>query len=274
MSKPNLIREKALLSLFAYSSQMKAEDSTWDLTFEPETDKLTKLSVKALKHQLQALPKAAEQFLTTAPLIVPMLKTYEHTTEARNLLSLAKAVEGFYRLYQMLGNLSKQEELTKIYLQASALHASISTYYTTITNMAFTADELPAMIKALEQLKQLTQRVDLVSTPLSHQDETSISALIKASKEQASLKSESSALVLGTIENLDQLDVAIASNLQNYSQEQIGKVELSLLRLGAYEIMINKTTKGVVINDAIELARKYTSEDAVPLINAVLDKVS
>ena len=139
--------------------------------------------------------------------------------------------------------------------------------------MAFTADELPSMVKALEQLKSLTQRVDLVSTPLSHQDETSIAALIKASKQQESLKSESSALVLGTIENLDQIDVAIASNLQNYSQEQIGKVELSLLRLGAYEIMHNKTTKGIVINDAIELARKYTSEDAVPLINAVLDKV-
>jgi len=81
----------------------------------------------------------------------------------------------------------------------------------------------------------------------------------------------SNTLFSGTVENLDMLDKEINEHLTDWDYDGIGKVEKAILRLGAYEILVEKTDKAIIINEAVELAKKLADDKAPKFINAVLD---
>ena len=76
------------------------------------------------------------------------------------------------------------------------------------------------------------------------------------------------------IEKIEELDKTIASVSLGWSLERIDKVELAILRLAIYELMFEEIPKKVVINEAIILAKEYSSEKSYKFINALLAKVA
>ena len=83
----------------------------------------------------------------------------------------------------------------------------------------------------------------------------------------------SKTLFNGTIENLEVIDTEIQKHLKGWNYESIGKVEKSIMRLAAYEIMIEGTDKRIIINEAIELAKTLADDKSPRFINAVLDAI-
>jgi N utilization substance protein B len=78
----------------------------------------------------------------------------------------------------------------------------------------------------------------------------------------------------GTIKNLEKIDKEIQKHLKDdWSYDSIGKVEKAIMRLGAYEIMIEGTDKRIIINEAIELAKTLADSKSPKFINAVLDAI-
>ena len=80
-------------------------------------------------------------------------------------------------------------------------------------------------------------------------------------------------IVNGVLENVDALDKTISKYLDNWDLDRLGKTDKAILRLATYEMLYYDTPKVVVINEAVELAKKYSDEKIVKLINAVLDKI-
>ena len=80
-------------------------------------------------------------------------------------------------------------------------------------------------------------------------------------------------IVNGVIDNKEELDKIISRYLENWDLDRLGKTDKSILRLAAYEMMYYDTPSVVVINEAVELSKKYSDEKVVKLINAVLDKI-
>lgn len=83
----------------------------------------------------------------------------------------------------------------------------------------------------------------------------------------------SNTLFSGTVENLDMLDKEIKEHLKDWDYEGIGKVEKAIMRLGAYEILIAKTDRAIIINEAVELAKELADEKSPQFINGVLDAI-
>ncbi|UPT77144.1 transcription antitermination factor NusB [Sulfurovum sp. XGS-02] len=84
-------------------------------------------------------------------------------------------------------------------------------------------------------------------------------------------KEFSDVLFQGTIENLEMLDAKIKEHLKDWDYDAIGKVEKAIMRLGAYEILVAKTDKAIIINEAVELAKELADEKSPQFINGVLD---
>ena len=80
-------------------------------------------------------------------------------------------------------------------------------------------------------------------------------------------------LFTGTIKHIEELDTEIAKHLNEWTMESLGKVEKAILRLGAYEILIEQTDPPIIINEAIELAKKLADEKSPQFINGVLDAI-
>lgn len=84
----------------------------------------------------------------------------------------------------------------------------------------------------------------------------------------------SAKLFKGTIDNLAKIDTIIQKQLNDWSFEDLGKIEKAILRLGTYEILFDKNDKAIVINEAIELAKELADEKSPQFINGVLDSLS
>ncbi len=77
----------------------------------------------------------------------------------------------------------------------------------------------------------------------------------------------------GTLEHLEMLDSQIEAHLKEWDYEAIGKVEKAIMRLGAYEILVAKTDRAIIINEAVNLAKELADEKSPKFINGVLDAI-
>ncbi len=80
-------------------------------------------------------------------------------------------------------------------------------------------------------------------------------------------------LFKGVIDNLDFLDNMIKKHLKSWEFDKLGRIEKAILRLGAFEILIDKNDKPIIINEAIELAKELADEKSYQIINGVLDAI-
>ncbi len=82
-------------------------------------------------------------------------------------------------------------------------------------------------------------------------------------------------VVEGVSGNLEYIDRLIENHSKGWKINRISKVDLSILRLSIYEISFRKDIPfNVSINEAVELAKKYSGEEAGAFINGILGKVS
>lgn len=79
-------------------------------------------------------------------------------------------------------------------------------------------------------------------------------------------------LVYGVITYKNELDSIANKYLEDWSIDRIDKIGAAILRLSLYELKFMDTPDVVVINEAIELAKTYSSESVKKIVNAVLDK--
>ncbi len=77
-------------------------------------------------------------------------------------------------------------------------------------------------------------------------------------------------LVNGVQANVEKLDAAVSEYAVGWRLERINRVDLTILRVAVYEILIEKLAPAVAVNEALELARVYSTPEAVSFINGVL----
>lgn len=81
-------------------------------------------------------------------------------------------------------------------------------------------------------------------------------------------------LVRGTVESGHELDRLIAANAAHWSLARIALVERNILRLAAYELTFrDDIPERVAINEAIELAKLYGSQESGAFVNGILDQI-
>jgi N utilization substance protein B len=78
-------------------------------------------------------------------------------------------------------------------------------------------------------------------------------------------------LVKGVVENIAEIDRRLAQHAEHWRIERMPAVDRNVLRLAIYEMMALDTPPPVAIDEAIELARRFSGEESVQFINGVLD---
>ena len=78
----------------------------------------------------------------------------------------------------------------------------------------------------------------------------------------------------GVFEKKDELDAEYSKYLKDWKQSRLPKVDVMLLRIAVYEMLhVSDIPVSVSINEAVVLAKKYSSEESKSYINAILGKV-
>lgn len=80
-------------------------------------------------------------------------------------------------------------------------------------------------------------------------------------------------LVCGTIDNLEDIDAVIKTRAEHWRIERMAIVDRNVLRLAVFEFIYQDTPNTVAINEALELARRFSSFEATQFVNGVLDAI-
>lgn len=80
-------------------------------------------------------------------------------------------------------------------------------------------------------------------------------------------------LIRGVETHRPEIDQRIADTATNWHLRRIAAIDRAILRLGTYEIMFDQTPGKVAINEAIELAKRFSTAQSAPFVNGILDRI-
>lgn len=82
-------------------------------------------------------------------------------------------------------------------------------------------------------------------------------------------------LLSGLLDKSEELDKAISAKSPNWSLSRMAKIDLAIIRLAAFELIYREDIpKNVTINEAIEIAKKFGSEESPAFVNGILDEIA
>lgn len=81
------------------------------------------------------------------------------------------------------------------------------------------------------------------------------------------------ALFQGTVNEIAALDERVRTQSQNWRVERMAVVDRNVLRMAVYELLHLDTPPAVVINEALEIVRRFSGEEGVEFVNGVLDGI-
>jgi N utilization substance protein B len=95
----------------------------------------------------------------------------------------------------------------------------------------------------------------------------------KNAKAADTTRSFANKLFEGAAAEVAVLDELIAKHAENWKIERLAVIDRAILRLAIHELRAAGTPAKVVLNEAVELAKKFSSEDSAPFVNGILDSV-
>jgi transcription antitermination protein NusB len=123
--------------------------------------------------------------------------------------------------------------------------------------------------KAREVALQMLYQADLNPDV----DPQTVASMLRERLKDEELQSFAWSLFSGVMEFRPLLDEKIESVASNWRLFRMAATDRNCLRLGAFELLQTSTPPGVVIDEALELARKFGSEQSAAFVNGILDKI-
>jgi transcription antitermination protein NusB len=91
---------------------------------------------------------------------------------------------------------------------------------------------------------------------------------------QEDIKQYAELLAKGTLSHIESIDRYISEYIRNWKLERISPIDRNILRLGIYELLYEALDEKIIIDEAVEIAKKYGSTDSFQFVNAVLDAIN
>jgi N utilization substance protein B len=126
--------------------------------------------------------------------------------------------------------------------------------------------------KAREYALQILFQIDFTEKKIERRD---LEEFWSDKKDVSDVKEFAEELVIGTLDKLDEIDKIVESLAENWLLKRMAAVDRNILRFAAYEILYRKDIPpAVTINEALEIAKKYSSLDSASFLNGVLDRLA
>jgi transcription antitermination protein NusB len=144
-----------------------------------------------------------------------------------------------------------------------------------------TEDSLPIRRKAREYAMQLLFQYDLRRETLTEtvlddfQCQYKDIEIALGSKELSKISRLATTISHGVIGNIDFIDYVITENAHHWRLERMPAVDRNVIRIAVYEMLyISDIPEAVSINEAIEIAKAYGSDQSAKFVNGILDMIN
>ncbi len=109
---------------------------------------------------------------------------------------------------------------------------------------------------------------------MSEQDPAKLEAKFwRAAKAAETTRAFANRLFEGAVKDTAAIDELIVKQAENWRLERLAVIDRAILRLAIYELRATDTPPKVILNEAVELAKKFSSEEAASFVNGILDAI-
>ena len=286
MFKRRNIREAAVQFLYFTDLEsgpeaLEMEQAFWEMTQEQSLRNLGKARCKAVLHVAQGREARLAKLSRHASELTPQLKADPSCKVLEE--DLAKILQQESRMNTAidllkstkpdddgLGNLT--EEITGIMQVNAGLIRLRHEFLESLADFPQWENTLEPVTAAIRHLNRLSERLCMIDDPESTLGD--FAHIKKSAGEIKAFRRETHELVSGTLENKEMIDDALKKIITNYTPERVAPVDRAILRLAAYEILVcDDIPKPVSINEAVEIAKRFSTSESGRFINGVLDAI-
>ncbi len=126
--------------------------------------------------------------------------------------------------------------------------------------------------RSREYALQILFQLDLTGSELS---ENVWNEFWEHNEEDNEVKEFTRDIVVSTQHHIAEIDEAIKKAAEHWSIDRMAVIDRNILRAATYELLYRKDIPpSVVMNEALEIAKKYSTEESAPFINGILDKIA
>lgn len=131
-----------------------------------------------------------------------------------------------------------------------------------------------ALAASVRRLQRVSERIRMVEEPEKFPEQPDLTKIRQSKAEITALRERTDSLVDAVLAAKAEIDTKLSELVENYTPSRIDPVDRAILRLGTYELLKTDTPAKVIINEAIELAKRFGTTDSGRFVNGLLDSVA
>lgn len=166
---------------------------------------------------------------------------------------------------------SKLEELFKI---DRGLEQTRHEFFQLLEDFPQLSGSMEPIAASTRRLQRISDRLRMVENPHDFPEQTDLAKLRDSKSEMKELRDRSTELIAQVAEHKAAADVMLADVIENFAPERIDPVDRAILRLAVYELKHTETPSKVILNEAVEIAKRFGTTDSSRFVNGVLDKIA
>jgi N utilization substance protein B len=293
MASRRQIREAVVQFLYgadlegAPPPQGAAREPFWDFITESEERSLQVAVFRTVAHLSQGREERVAELLSRMAPAITRLAAYPQAAALRDDLSRLAELEhawttAFDGLNRQATDDSDKSAVAERFRRGLATLFNLNRELSAARRRFIEGlDDHPALrgpsepvVATLRRLQKTSERLRMVEQPEEFPAEADLKKLRDARADLANLRQRANDLVNAILAHKQEIDAILASVVENFSPERIDPVDRAVLRLATYELGHTATPVKVVINEAVELARRFGSTDSHRFVNGLLDPVA
>jgi N utilization substance protein B len=285
------IREAAIQFLYCSdieggASPAELREPFWQFLTESDRKNLSIATFRTVQHLAIGRQTRLVEFVERAEVAKAHITAFPSAEALASDLNRLLALESSWSLsHTQLEKTPKAGEDQDV---ADELDSALARFFTIDRDLAFNRDQfikssedfpqlkpqLEALNATIRRLQRISDRLRMVETPERFPDQADLAKIRQSKAEISSLISQTDALVDAVLACKPEIDEKLSALVENYSPERIDPVDRAVLRLGTYELLKTDTPNKVIINEAIELAKRFGTTDSNRFVNGMLDSVA
>jgi N utilization substance protein B len=261
-------------------------EAFWEFVTESDRRSLHLATFRTVHHLAQGREGRLEEFVDRQTHTATLLTAWPEAENLKcELTRIAELESSWSTALAKLERLPKDDDdtsvaasfssaLDRLFLIDRDLSAARTRFLAEIVDFPALRGPLEAIAASIRRLQRISDRLRMVEEPEKFPEQGDLAKIRESKVELHELRHRSDDMVDRILANKDTIDATLAAVVENYSPERIDPVDRAILRLATHEILLGTTPVKVILNEAIELAKRFGSSDSSRFVNGILDRIA
>lgn len=284
------IRETVVQFLYCADLEGGAEavslrEPFWDFITESDRKALHVATYRTLLHFAQGRDERVAKFVERANAADAILAgSLDHEPLRRGLRRVLELESAWSAAFAALSRLPKEGDddalaarygraLDHLFALDRDLSIARSDFLAGVSEEPTLRGRLEPVVSAIRRLERVSERVRMLADPGVFPDQPDLEKLRESAEDLRELRERTYRIVDAILANKPAIDSRIAAVVENFAPERIDPVDRAILRLAVHEIQQAEAPLKVILNEAIELAKRFGTTESGRFVNGVLDRI-